>query len=68
MTDQQTLTEQYDEVERDYTEALYAILSSRRSSESKDALLKKLCDGHGNAATAAAQLEAIRLVLKELEG
>jgi mevalonate kinase len=65
---QQTINEQYDEVDRRYTEALYAIHESRRSAETRLALLTKLQDGHGAATSAAAQLEVIRSVMEELAG
>jgi hypothetical protein len=67
-TQQQTITELYDEVDRRYTEALYAILDSKRAPETRLDLLTKLQDGHSNAATAAAQLESIKSVLEELAG
>jgi hypothetical protein len=67
-TQQQTITALYDEVDRRYTEALYAILESERASETRLDLLKKLQDGHSNAATAAAQLESIKAVMEELGG
>jgi len=66
--DHQTLAESYDEVDRRYTEALYAILDSRRSSQTRLDLLKKLQDGHATAPTAAAQLESIKAVMEELAG
>ncbi len=68
MTDHQTLAESYDEVDRQYTEALYAIFESGRSADSRLALLTKLQEGHATAPTAAAQLEIIRQVMAELAG
>jgi hypothetical protein len=67
-TPQQTTAELYDEVDRRYMEALYAIHRSGRSAETRFILLQKLQDGHGNAPTAAAQLEVIDLIMKELRG
>jgi hypothetical protein len=67
-TQQQTINEQYDEVDRQYTEALYATHESRRSAETRLALLTKLQDGHGKATSAAAQLEVIKSVMEELAG
>jgi len=69
MTDpQQTITELYDEVDRFYMEALYAIHESRRAPQKRLDLLKRLQEGHATAPTAAAQLEAIKAVMEELRG
>jgi hypothetical protein len=65
---QRTITELYDEVDRRYTEALYAILASERASETRLDLLKKLQDGHSSATSAVAQLESIKAVMEELRG
>jgi hypothetical protein len=65
---QMTIAELYDEIDRRYMEVLYAIHRSGRSAETRFALLQKLQDGHGNAPTVAAQLEAIKLVMEELRG
>jgi hypothetical protein len=65
---QQTITALYDEVDRRYTEALYAIYESRRSAEARLELLKRLQNGHATAPTAAAQLESIKAVMEELGG
>lgn len=65
---QLTINQQYDEVDRRYMEALYAIHNSQRSSETRLDLLKRLQDGHSNATTAAAQLKAVKEVLDELRG
>jgi hypothetical protein len=68
ISQQLTITEQYDEVDRRFREALYAIHNSGRSAETRRDLFKKLQDGHYNAPTAAAQLEAIKEVMDELRG
>ena len=67
-TSRQTIVEEYNEVDRRYLEALYAIHQSGRSSETRLDLLKKLQDGHGNATSAATQLAAIKFVMEELRG
>jgi hypothetical protein len=63
---QRTITEQYDEVERAYAEALYAIHNSQRPLDARLDLVERLMDGHGNATSAAAQLAAIKAVMEEL--
>ncbi len=62
------ITDQYNEVDRRYLEALYAIHQSERSAETRLMLLHRLQDGHSRAGTPAAQLESIKQVLDELRG
>ncbi len=63
-----TISEQYDEVDRLYGEALLAIFESKKTAVTRMALLMKLQYEHSHAPTAAAQKEAIQKILDELRG